>query len=289
MCLGHRTPKKGVLNTLIIGCGYLGQALAQSWLGQSIPVTGWVRTETAVPDLNALGVHPFIGDVASVADWSRIENFFDLVVYCPSSNRGGVEAYRSVFVEGLCLALQKLPSSQLLFISSTSVYGQDDGSLVDEQSPAEPTSQTSRILREAEEIGFRAGAIILRVAGIYGPGRGVLVRKFLDGQAVIEGDGSRWMNQIHRDDVISAIQTLVQHGRRGEVYNICDNVPSSHLEFYQWLANRYQLPLPPFGPPNIHRKRGTTNKRVQNAKLRSLGWSPQYPDFREGLRSTSNL
>ena len=270
---------------LIIGCGYAGEALARLWIGQSVPVTGWVkRTESARP-LAELGAQPFVGDVTETADWARLPGEFTHAVYSVSSSRGGPEAYRAVYLEGLKLARRHLPKASLLFVSSTSVYGQNDGSTVQEDSTAEPSSETGQILREAEDFALSAGARVLRVAGIYGPGRGVLYQKFLAGEAIIEGDGSRHMNQIHVEDLATAIDAVARRGQDGEIYNVADHHPTTYLDFYTWLANEYRRPLPPFGPLNLQRKRGVTNKRVDNSRLRSLGWIPKYESFREGLEA----
>ena len=103
-------------------------------------------------------------------------------------------------------------NARFFFTSSTSVYAQTDGSWVDESSLAEPTRETGKILRETEEIVLRAGGIVARVAGIYGPGRSFLLRKFLAGEAVIDRERDRFLNQVHRDDIASAMLLLMQSG-----------------------------------------------------------------------------
>jgi nucleoside-diphosphate-sugar epimerase len=125
----------------------------------------------------------------------------------------------------------------------------------------------------------------LRVAGIYGPGRGHWFRQFLRGEARIAGDGSRWLNMIHRDDVAGCIIAALERGRPGEIYNAVDDEPVTQLKFFEWLAEELKRPLPPGIPADeeIRRKRGGTNKRVSNAKLRAeLKYEFQFPDFRKG-------
>jgi len=162
---------------------------------------------------------------------------------------------------------------------------------VTEISPTEPDAPTAQVLVETEKLllaaatGRKFPAVILRVAGIYGPGRGYAFKQFLRGEAKIEGDGSRVMNMIHRDDLIGVIIAALERGRAGEIYNAADNAPASQREFYEWLAAKLKQPLPPTIPAdeNVWRKRGVTNKRVSNAKLRAdLQYVFQFPDFRAG-------
>ncbi len=88
-------------------------------------------------------------------------------------------------------------------------------------------------------------AVILRVAGIYGPGRGYLLKQFLRGEARIEGDGSRFLNMIHRDDLIGVILAALERGAPGGIYNAADNEPVSQRQFFEWLAAELKRPLPP--------------------------------------------
>ena len=125
----------------------------------------------------------------------------------------------------------------------------------------------------------------MRVAGIYGPGRGHWFKAFLRGEARIEGDGSRTLNMIHRDDLIGVIIAALERGQPGEIYNAADNEPVSQLRFFEWLAAELKRPLPPTvtADAEVWRKRGVTNKRVSNAKLKAeLEYQFQFPDFRAG-------
>jgi nucleoside-diphosphate-sugar epimerase len=253
--------------TLIIGCGYIGLPLA---LG-----------------LQALAEHCFrrviTGSVADSALWESMNARYDLVTHCASSGRGGEAAYEEVFLKGVQMINTHQAQARRLLVSSTSVYGQTQGEIVTEESPAEPLSATSRILREAEKLAVVSGITVVRSSSIYGPGRGVLFDKFQRGDAVIEGDGLRWTNQIHQHDLVSAMIHLIEVGKPGEIYNASDDRPVTYLDYYTWCSKFLNKPMPPFGPVNTQRKRGLTNKRVSNVKLRGTGWSPVYPSFREGI------
>jgi nucleoside-diphosphate-sugar epimerase len=183
------------------------------------------------------------------------------------------------------------PPKKFIYTSSTSVYAQNDGSPVKESSPTEPTAETSKILVATEKVLLDAAAqkkfpaVILRVAGIYGPDRGHWFKQFLKDTAHIEGDGARFLNMIHRDDLIGCIIAALKNGRAGEIYNAADDEPVSQLHFFQWLAQAVDKPLPPSAPENSgeNRRRGATNKRVSNRKLKmELGHQFKYPNFRIG-------
>lgn len=269
-------------HTLIIGCGYVGTAIALRLQARRERVTAWVRSEESAAPLRGAGFAVLTGDVGHASSWVNVPGDVTHVIHCASSGRSGAAVYASVYREGLRHLVRRFPMARKFFTSSTSVYAQTHGDVVTEQSPAEPVTETGLILRETEQLGLDHGVTVLRLAGIYGPGRSVLLTKLLAGEAVIEGDGMRWLNQIHREDAASAAVHLLTHGEPGELYNVCDNEPVGYYEFYRWLCRQLDKPLPPFGPVNTARKRGFTNKRVSNAKLRATGWEPEFPTYREG-------
>ncbi|HEX4083455.1 MAG TPA: NAD-dependent epimerase/dehydratase family protein [Chthoniobacteraceae bacterium] len=266
---------------VILGCGFVGMRVARLFVAEGWETIGVTRT-------SALGGEKFrslacdISDPAQLAAAGELHNA-DAVICAASSGRGGEEAYRAVYLRGVQNALACLHPGRLLFVSSTSVYAQNDGAWVTESSPAEPRAATSRILREAEEAALAAGGTVARLAGIYGPGRSVLLRKFLDRSAIIEGEGSRHINQIHAGDAATALFHLIARGAGPGIYNVADDSPLTQLACYQWLASHLRMPLPPRGEADANRKRGVTDKRVSNAKLRSLGWTPVYPSFSEAM------
>jgi nucleoside-diphosphate-sugar epimerase len=226
-------------------------------------------------------------DLAKAEAVKGLGSGFDVVVHCASSGRGGVDAYREVYFEGMRNLLTFAPA-RFLFTSSTSVYAQTDGMVVSEESKAEPTRETGQILRGTEQLVLARNGIVARLAGIYGPGRSVMLKKFFYGEATIEGDGTRWINQVHRDDIAAALFHLIRTGEPG-IFNVADDRPIQQRALYQWLATRYERPLPPSGPADPDRKRGLTNKRVSNAKLRSTGWQPRFPSFFKAVETDPRL
>lgn len=258
---------------LIAGVGYVGAATAALLRAAGWEVEGWTRSSGGDRPVD-------ISDRAAVA---AAASAFDVVIHCASSGGGGPEGYRRVYLEGARNLLEILRPKLFLFTSSTSVYAQRDGSWVDETSLAEPTHETGRILREAEEFVRQNDGVVMRLAGIYGPGRSALLRKFLDGEAKIEGDGGRFLNHAHRDDIAAALVFLAQHSPNESIYNVCDNEPITQLAADEWLAGKFRRPLPERAEKSGERKRGASNKRVSNARLRALGWSPAFPNFASGM------
>lgn len=269
---------------IIVGCGFLGEAAADFFCAAGWQVLGLcARAESAA----RLAGRPYpvgIQDVSRPFSADPVWLGAEALVHSVSSGRGGgEEAYRAVYLDGLRNALAAFRPQRCLFTGSTSVFGQTDGSWVDETSPTEPDRATARVLLEAEKVALAAGGFVARLAGLYGPGRSVLLRKFLAGEAVLEGDGGRWINQTHRDDAARAVVHLLSGGGTPGIYNVSDNTPATQREVYSWLAEFSGKPLPPRGEPNLHRKRAWTSKRVDNAKLRATGWQPRYASYREAV------
>ncbi len=266
----------------IIGCGFLGEAAADLLFQE-----GWkIQGGCATPDAAQRLLHkPYSVQVCNVLETASLRNFSqtrpDLILFCASSRGGGEEEYRNLYLGGVRNLVEVWKPERLLFTSSTSVYAQTQGEIVDENSPAQPDRPTSKILLEAEQEVLSSGGTIARLAGIYGPGRSVLMRKFLAGEAVLEDGGKRWINQIHRDDAARALLHLT-HAPAG-VYNVCDDRPATQYDVYQWLAEFFKRPLPPKGPIHFQRKRAWTSKRVSNRKLRNLQWSPQWRSYQDAL------
>jgi nucleoside-diphosphate-sugar epimerase len=287
------------MRLLIIGCGYIGAPLAAELARLGHEVFGLCR-HPAETELRAAGVTPLVADITRREQLSTLPNGYDWVVHCVSSSGGTAEDYRAVYLRGTENVLEWLrarPPKRFVYTSSTSVYGQMDGSEVDEESVTEPAADTARVLVATEKLLLEAArrrgfpAIILRVAAIYGPGRGYWFRQFLRNEARIEGDGGRSFNMIHRDDVVGTIIAALEYGQPGEVYNAVDDEPVTQLEFYRWFAKQLGKELPPWVEEDktLNCKRGVTNKRVSNRKLKTqLGYQFKYPTFREGYEEELN-
>lgn len=299
---------------LVIGCGYVGGRLADLLHQQGQTVIGFTHTPESAAEItrtkpyralpcdisNPEAVANLAAAVAQILNpkspndpvppnpQSAIHNPQSAspltLIHCASSNRGGVEAYRAVYVEGTRHLLEAFPSAHFLFTSSTSVYPQTQGELVTEESDATPDRETSRLLRETEDMVLAHGGAVARLAGIYGPARSFVLKNFLEGVATIEGnDGhGRTLNQIHREDAATALAHLALQQTPG-IFNVGDDLPMTQRDCFLELSRRFHRPLPPLTEPNIGRKRAWTNKRVANTRLRATGWTPRFPGYFDAL------
>jgi nucleoside-diphosphate-sugar epimerase len=271
---------------LVVGCGYVGREVARRFHDRGWNVTAWTSSPASAEREGAAGFRVSPVDIRDL-DWVRRigerDGPYDWVVNCVSSGGGDAEKYREIYFNGTANLIRALVFGRILYTSSTSVYGQTDGSSVDEETPTETTTPTGEILLQTEEFVLARGGIVARLAGIYGPGRGAMLRRFLAGESTLDGDGSRWLNTIHRDDVASAIELLIEKNADSGVYNVTDQGGVTQRAAFEFLAEKLQRPLPPSAPPSPNRKRGYSNKQVANAKLRQLGWQPAFPTFLGGL------
>ena len=272
---------------LIAGCGYVGTATADLFQAAGWEVEGWTHSpESAVQ----LGAKPYAVHAIDIANRSAVQEAaspFDVVIHCASSGGGGTEGYQRVYLEGANNLLAGLQPRRFIYTSSTSVYAQTKGEWVDEESATEPVHDTGKILRKAEEVVRQNGGLVARLAGIYGPGRSALLRKFLSGEARINNDGQRYLNHVHRDDVAAALLHLVasssERSSASSVVNVTDDQPITQREAYAWLARKLDRPLPAVVAGSSERKRGSSNKRVSNQRLRALGWEPKFPTLSIGM------
>jgi nucleoside-diphosphate-sugar epimerase len=280
------------MRVLIVGCGYVGLPLGAELVRQGHEVFGLRRS--GAEELKSAGLTPLLADITQPETLTGLPREFDWVVNCAASGGGSADDYRRLYLQGsrnLIEWLATTPPKKFVYTSSTSVYGQNDGSAVKESSPTEPPAETAKVLVEAEKVLLEAAqvrqfpAVILRVAGIYGPGRGHWFKQYLRGEAKIEGKGERFLNMIHLEDVVGIVIAALKNGRAGEIYNAVDDEPVSQLKFFEWLAGALDKPLPPFVPEDAetNRKRGVTNKKVSNRRLKmELGYQFKHPTFRQG-------
>jgi nucleoside-diphosphate-sugar epimerase len=280
------------MRALVIGCGYVGEPLAKRLVELGHEVWGVRRTAEAAEKLAAHGIKPFAADISQPGALDGLPGAFDWVVNLVSSDKGGPEEYRQVYLNGnrnILDWIRARPVKKFVYTSSTSVYAQNDGSAVKESSPAEPQTETSQILVQAEKLLIEAApaipSVVLRVAGIYGPERGHLFKQYLRNEAKIPGTGARIINMIYRDDLVEAIVAALKNGRAGEIYNVVDDEPVSLLHFYRWLSETLGKWMPPFVAEEDagERKRAVTSKKVQNRRMKiELGVQLKYPTFRQG-------
>jgi len=275
-----------VSRVLIAGCGYLGTATAKLFLSQGWRVEGWTRSGSIESESDSQFDVRAV-DLSLTAAVKAAPGEFDLVIHSASTRGGEAADYARVYRGGVANLLQRFPQSQLVFVSSTSVYAQQSGEWVDESSPAEPLHERGRILRETEDLVFGHGGRVARLTGIYGPGRSALLRRVLANEAVVDEKADRFVNQIHRDDAAAALFKISQLADGGgQVWNVADNEPLLLSECYRWLSQRLKQPPAGSAVCKAPGKRGQSNKRISNSRLRGLGWAPIYASFKEGMEQS---
>jgi nucleoside-diphosphate-sugar epimerase len=268
---------------LVAGCGYVGEAAANAFHENGWGVEGWTGTAESAAKLSDRPYPVKAVDVTSRSAVEEASGQIDVVIHCVSSHGGDEEQYRRLYFEGAQNLLHAFSSAALLFTSSTSVYAQRDGSVVDESSPAEPPHEKGKILRETEELVLAAGGIVARLGGIHGPQRSFFLTRFLQG-TFIGGPNDRLINQVHRDDIVSALLLLANRRAAcaAEIFNVVADQPIKASVAREWLGarlgNRERRGAEEDGQVRP-RKRGESNKQVSNRKLRALGWEPRYPTF----------
>ena len=219
---------------LIAGCGYVGEAAANRFHESGWEVEGWTAS---IESAEKLSSRPYQVRAVDVTD-AKITGDFDVVIHCVSSRGGDEEEYRRLYFQGVQNLLVAFPAATVVFTSSTSVYAQADGTVVDENTPAEPEHAKGQILRETEDLVLGANGIVLRLGGIHGPGRSFFLTRFLEGAPSAQGD--RLINQVHRDDIVSALLLVAERRSeiKREIFNVVGDEPIKTSEACAWLGSR---------------------------------------------------
>jgi nucleoside-diphosphate-sugar epimerase len=276
-----------VQRILIAGCGYVGTATADLFHTAGWLVEGWTHSPVSAAQLLN---KPYPVTAVDMTDRHQVNarpQNFDLVIHCASTRGGDAEAYRRLYFDGVQNLLDRFVGATLLFTSSTSVYGQQEGEHVNEQSPTEPQHEKGKILLETEKMVLGRGGIVARLAGIHGPARSAILTSFLRGTAVIDPTSERFMNHVHRDDIATALKLLGETPlRQTSVYNVVDNEPILRSECYRWLADKLGRSPPRRGDALGSGKRGRSNKQVSNTRLRECGWKPRFPTFGSAMEES---
>lgn len=235
------------------------------------------------PEHDGSGVHWLRGDLTQPDSLHGLPKKITRLVYLPAPDARDKASYRAIFVDGLRQLLDVLDGkalAQVLLVSSSAVYGEHDGDWVDEATPANPQGFNGAVLREAEQwlAEQPLPSTVLRLAGLYGPGRLQLVERLRAGQLRVPREVPHWANRIHVDDAAAAVVHLLGLARPLPLYLGVDDTPLPLDELYDFLADLVDAPLPAEGAAPV----GVGSKRLANARLRASGWAPRWPDAREG-------
>lgn len=280
-----KPPRQPVL--LVAGCGDLGMRVAQERLQQGWAVYGLRRQAEQL----GADIQPITGDLTQPQQpqqWPQTQ--IDFVLYAVAAKSREESVYRQVYLQGLQHLLQWLDSNgqrpkRVFFVSSTAVYGQDDGSWVDETSPTVPRGFNGKVMLEAEQ-WLASQAVehtLVRLSGLYGGQRQALLNRVLEGYQVAEKP-VHFSNRIHVEDAAGLLSHLLATAAQGNELEDCyigvDDQPVAQAEVVSWLREQLQVRQ----VKALETVRGVGSKRCSNARARASGWQPRYPSYKEGYR-----
>lgn len=272
-------------HALIVGCGDVGSRLGLLLAHSGCAAWGMRRNAAAVP----APIHGVAGDAADPRAYAALPERIDLAFYTAAAGGGDESDYRRTYVDGPramldALAAQETPPRRVVFASSTAVYGQEDGSVVDEDSPTEPADFRGRVMLEAAQqvLDGPFPATVVRFGGIYGPGRTFLVDGVRGGRIGLSESGeSAWTNRIHADDAARALLHIALLPEPALVYVAVDREPARRDDVVRWIADRLGVE-----PRVVTGARGRGgNKRCSSERLVASGFAFRFPTFREGYAS----
>ena len=265
---------------LIAGCGYVGTRLGLHLKNEGYQVYALRRDAKKIPK----ELSPFPADLnlpSSLEDLPKVDSVF----YTAAANNGSAEAYQMAYVDGLrnLLAYLKPSPKHFIYLSSTRVYGEHNGAWVDEETTPAPMDEQAQLLLAGEELVRKAkhAGYILRLGGIYGPGRDFLMRHIQNNHESISASDQTFTNRIHIDDIIAICAGFLKGSFSPGIYLGVDSEPTNQAELYGWLAQKLHV-----SPPQITSgaspgpQRG--NKKCSNKKLKDAGYRFRYPRFRDG-------
>jgi nucleoside-diphosphate-sugar epimerase len=277
----------------ILGCGYLGSALAKVCLGKGWQVAALTRNPKTASALRTLGVSKVIESQIQNDDWhGQLDANQDFVVNCVGASSSDPDGYISSYVEGQDSVMKWLEQGQVgsfIFTSSISVYPQTEKRLVDETASCLGVSEKGGLLLAAEQKCFPpvpsiTRSFVLRLAGLYGPGRHLLVDRIKSG-TTIKGNEDRILNLLHRDDAVDAILTCLSAPAQniGRIYNVSDGNHPTRGQVVTWLAEKLGVPSPGFDGNGLA---NDSNRKISNNRiLDELFWSPSYSNYQMGYKS----
>jgi nucleoside-diphosphate-sugar epimerase len=279
------------MNKLVAGCGYLGRRVARQWQKRGHNVIAVTRSPVKAAEFSAQGWQPVVADLTQPASLKKLSDI-DTVLFGVGYDRASNQSIQEVYTQSLSNLLAFLPEDvqRVIYISSTGIYSQNNGEWVTEDSPCRPNREGGAACLAAEEL-LRAHplgriSVILRLAGLYGPGRIPRREDLLAGRP-IAAPSRGYLNLIHADDAAQIVLAVEDHARPPALYLVSDGAPVLRSEYYLELARLLGTPPPRFEEPPSETpssQRAAADKRISNQRLRSeIPFTLVYPSYREGL------
>jgi nucleoside-diphosphate-sugar epimerase len=273
------------MGLLVVGSGFLGKEIVKESIRLGIPSIGTKRSLPESSDIPLIAL-----DVFDNSSLDNIPKDTTYLVYSISASEGTEEGYRRAYIDGQRALFSYLKEHDMLsyikkfvFISSTGVYSEDDGSILDENSSTGGEGFRSRILSEAEGVSSEflsfEKILILRFSGIYGPERAYLISQALGMSDDDLSTCDTWTNRIHKIDGARACMFLI--GEYSGIYIVTDTLPVPRMEVIQYIRSLYGR--------DLLRVRGdvevSKGKQLSSKKLLETGFIFMYPTYKEGYRS----
>lgn len=274
-------PYPASMHILVAGAGWLGGAIGRALVAEGARVTA-VRRRPDGPETLAL-------DLADPAAAERIPADVTAIVACVAATTDDVEGYRRAYLDvnaTLLAAARRLPLQGYVYTSSTGVFGQRGGESIDESSETHPVGERAEVLVEAERrvleaAGRRVPTRIVRLSGLYGPGRVGILDRVREGKLALGPGDDAWMNFCHLDDAVATVLAAIEPGRpTGAIYHASDAFPTRRRDVVTWIAEHLGIE-----PPRVTTApsgRATNRRILAHATRRELGVVLKYPSFREG-------
>jgi nucleoside-diphosphate-sugar epimerase len=284
------------MRRLIFGCGYLGERVACRWQDAGDEVIVVTRSGARAEEFQRRGWKEIVADVTNPESLNALPSV-DAVLYAVGFDRSGDQSIMNVYARGLQNVLGALPTDtgRLIYISTTGVYGPAGGDWVDEDTPTDPRRGGGKASLAAEQalaadlLGGRS--VILRMAGLYGPGRVPFIDDLRAGRPIAAPQFG-FLNLIHVDDaaaVVVAATNLPAFDDGPRIYCISDGQPVERSKFYEEVARRIGAPLLQFtatDPNSPRAARAAANRRVRNTRMtQELNVALAHVDYRSGLRA----
>jgi nucleoside-diphosphate-sugar epimerase len=279
------------MTRLIFGCGYLGERVARRWRDGGDDVTVVSRNNDRCDRFREQGFRAIVADVTKPETLAGLPKA-DTVLFAVGFDRSAGPSIENVYASGVRNVLAALPSEsgKFVYISTTGVYGNAAGNWVDEDTPPDPERDGGRASLAAELVltghPFGSRLYILRLAGLYGPGRVPFLDLLRAGEpvpAVSEG----YLNLIHVDDAATVVVACAKQKRKGTLYCVSDGCPVLRGDYYREVARRIGAPPPTFVKPDLNSPRALraeSDRRVSNSRmLAELGVRLAFSDYRAGL------